>query len=75
MRTTSLSTWAGDFVTGQYTGGTISVVDPGANTNQRFHVLGTLGNVTTKHHRRRDGKLRRRAHPPPRAAVRLLCDL
>ena len=29
MRTTSLSTWAGDFVTGQYTGGTISVVDPG----------------------------------------------
>ena len=48
MRTTSLSTSAGDFVTGQYTGGTISVVDPGANcTNQRFHVLGTLGNVTT----------------------------
>ena len=27
-----------------------------------------------EHHRRRDGKLRRRAHPPPRPAVRLLCD-
>jgi hypothetical protein len=48
MRTKSLSSWASDFVTGQYTGGTISVVDPGANcTNQRYRVVGTLGNVAT----------------------------
>ena len=48
MTTRSLASWATDFVRGEYTGGTITVLDAGANcTNQRYRVEGSLGNVTT----------------------------
>jgi hypothetical protein len=42
------STFTTDFVAGTFTGGTISVVDPGLGcTNQTFDVSGDLGGVTT----------------------------
>jgi hypothetical protein len=48
MKTRNVSTWAGDSVSGAYTGGAITVLDPGSGcTNQRYRVLGSLGSVAT----------------------------
>jgi hypothetical protein len=46
--TTLSPTFTPDFVVGTFTGGTISVVNPGLGcTNQTFDVSGDLGGVTT----------------------------
>ena len=48
MKTRNVSTWSSDSVRGSYTGGTITVLDPGSGcTNQRYRVLGSLGSVAT----------------------------
>jgi hypothetical protein len=49
LRMTTLSpSLSADFVVGTFTGGSISVVNPGLScSNQTFDVAGRLGNVTT----------------------------